>query len=238
MFAQTTDFSGLSGEDPRQSLTVKAYSRLRAHIISGRLSPGQRLKVEQLRDLISVGATPIREALSLLTSDGLVARLDKRGFRVSDVSLEEYDDIHRTRCWLEERALRESIAHGDQDWEDRLVLVHHRLRRQQRMITDEEGTRSNPAWEHMHRLFHMQLLAGTPSRTIVQFCGQLHDRFDRYRNVAAVSAHAPRDWKAEHDAIAEAALERNADLAVSRLIQHYSRTTEILRATLAELRDR
>jgi DNA-binding GntR family transcriptional regulator len=220
-------------EEARQSLTIKAYSKLRAHIISGTLAPGQRLKVEQLRDLMEVGATPIREALSLLTSDGLVERLDKRGFRVSGVSLEEYDDLHRTRCWLEEQALRESIARGDQAWEDRLVLVTHRLRRLPRIVADDAGTRSNPEWERMHKHFHMSLLAASPSRTLLQFCDQLHDRLNRYRSVAATGAPAPRDWKSEHEAIAEAAIDRQADVAVSRLMQHYSRTTEILRATLA-----
>src|SRR5262245_26602213 len=110
MSVQSFELSTLSAEDAGQSLTIKAYSKLRAEIISGKLVPGQRLKVETLRDLLEVGATPIREALSLLTSDGLVERLDKRGFRVSEISLDEYDDLHSTRCWFEERALRESIA--------------------------------------------------------------------------------------------------------------------------------
>ena len=87
----------------------------------------------------------------------------------------------------------------------------------------------------MHKLFHMSLLSASPSKTLLQFCDQLHDRLNRYRSVAAVGAHAPRDWKAEHDLIAEAVLDRDADLAVSRLMQHYSRTTDILLETLTNL---
>jgi GntR family carbon starvation induced transcriptional regulator len=235
MAVTSFEFASPHEEDAGRSLTIRAYSKLRAQIISGALAPGQRLKVETLRDLLEVGATPIREALSLLTSDGLVERLDKRGFRVSEVSLAEYDDMHRTRCWFEERALRESVAKGDQEWEDRLVLVHHRLRRLPRTFENETGTHSNPEWERMHKLFHMSLLAASPSKTLLQFCDQLHDRLNRYRSVAAVGAHAPRDWKAEHDLIAEAVLDRNADLAVLRLMQHYSRTTDILLETLTNL---
>lgn len=218
--------------DSEATLTIQAYSKLRARIISGALVPGQRLKVESLRDLIEVGATPIREALSLLTSEGLVERLDKRGFRVSEVSLEEYDDLHATRCMLEAHTLRESIARGDQAWEDRVVLVNHRLRRLPRMVGDDQGTRSNPEWERMHKLFHMSLLAASPSRTLLQFCDQLHDRINRYRSVAAIGASGHRDWKTEHEALAEAVLDRDADAAVERLLQHYARTTSILRATL------
>ncbi len=115
------------------------------------------------------------------------------------------------------------------------MLVTHRLRRLPRTVTDEAGTRSNPEWERMHKLFHMSLLSAATSRTLLQFCDQLHDRLNRYRSVAAVGATAPRDWKVEHEDIAEAAIDRDADLAVERLLGHYARTTEILRKTLAEL---
>lgn len=224
---------------PGRSLTIRAYARLREQILSGTLKPGQRLKIESLRDQVEAGATPIREALSLLTSDGLVERLDKRGFRVSPVSLAEYDDLHRTRRFLEEHALRQSIAGGDQTWEDRLVLVTHRLRRLPRMVTDDAGTRSNPEWERMHKTFHMSLLAGSPSPTFLQFCGQLHDRLNRYRSLAAAGDQGQsRDWKSEHDGIAEAAINRDVEGAVERLMHHYERTTEILRTIIHRDYDR
>ena len=227
---QSLDF--LASFDSELTLTIQAYSKLRAQVISGALVPGQRLKVELLRDLIEIGATPIREALSLLTSEGLVERLDKRGFRVSEVSLEEYEDLHTTRCMLEAHTLRELIARGDQAWEDRVVLVNHRLGRLPRMVSDNQGTRSNPEWERMHKLFHMSLLAASPSKTLLQFCDQLHDRINRYRSVAAIGASGHRDSKSEHEFLAEAVLDRDAELAVERLLQHYGRTRDILRATL------
>jgi len=232
MTAQLIDIA-VDSDDPEQSLTIRAYTRLRSSIISGELAPGQRLKVESLRDIIAVGATPIREALSLLTSERLVERIDKRGFRVTEISLAEYEDLHRTRCLLEEHALRESIASGDQAWEDRIVLVHHRFRRLPRTVSDAaRGERSNPEWERLHKAFHMSLLAASPSKTVLQFCDQLHDRINRYRSVAAVGSMGHRDWKAEHDAITEATLNRDVELAVKELMQHYSATSDILQGTL------
>ncbi len=84
----------------------------------------------------------------------------------------------------------------------------------------------------MHKLFHMALLAASPSRTILQFCDQLHDRINRYRSVAAIGVSGHRDWKTEHEAVADAAIDRDIERAVERLMQHYGRTTDILRATL------
>ena len=231
-----TDLTASLEEEAKGSLTIRAYGRLRDMIISNQLVPGQRLKVELLRELIEVGATPIREALSLLTSDGLVERLDKRGFRVSDVSLEEYDDLHTTRCLLEEHALRLSIARGNQGWED-APRAGDPPAPPSAAHAAESGRR--PALEpgmgaHAQALPH-DLAFREPLQALLQFCDQLHDRLNRYRSFAAIGASAPRDWKTEHDAIAEAAIDRDADLAVSRLIEHYSKTTGILKQTLAEM---
>ena len=96
----------LSDNNGPESITSRAYAQLRSDIMSGRLEPGRKLKIEELRKLYDVGTSPIREALSLLTSDKFVERIDQRGFRVATVSLSDFDELLKTRCWLEERALR------------------------------------------------------------------------------------------------------------------------------------
>ena len=106
-----------------------------------------------------------------------------------------------------------------------------------RTVTESDGSvHSNLDWERTHKNFHMTLLSASPSKTLLAFCDQLHDRLNRYRSFAAVGAAAPRDWKSEHEAIAEATIDRDADLAVSRLMDHYMRTTAILQNTLAAMR--
>ena len=62
------------------SATRGAYLTLRNMILTGQLPAGQKLKIEQLRGILKTGASPVREALSLLTSDMLVERIDQRGF--------------------------------------------------------------------------------------------------------------------------------------------------------------
>ena len=62
-----------------QSSTQRAYLALRNDIIFGRIPPGERLKIDVLKVGLETGASPVREALSLLTSDQLVDRIDQRG---------------------------------------------------------------------------------------------------------------------------------------------------------------
>jgi len=105
-----------------QSSTQRAYLTLREEIITGKIPPGARLKVETLKVSLDTGSAPVREALSLLTSDQLVERLDQRGFRVAQTSKSQFQEILKLRCKFEVLALQESIEAGDQVWEESLVL--------------------------------------------------------------------------------------------------------------------
>lgn len=123
---------------PASSNTQRVFLELRDRIIQGNIAPGERLKVESLKTLLNVGATPIREALSLLTSDQLVERIDQRGFRAAPASEKNFQEILALRCQLEATALADSIKLGDNTWEEQLVLCHHRLTQADTRLADKK----------------------------------------------------------------------------------------------------
>ena len=213
------------------SITQQAYDRLRADIMSGVLEPGRKLKIEELRKLYDVGSSPVREALSLLTSDHFVERIDQRGFRVVEISAEEFEEILLARCWLEERALRESIARGDAAWEEQVLLAAHRLSRVPRSEADDQFIGS-AEWEKRHKLFHMTMISACGSSMLIRFCDQLYDQNIRYRQLSGPTAYPARDVAAEHGEICEAVLARDADTAVERLMAHYTRTGRFVKDQL------
>ncbi|MGI9507819.1 MAG: GntR family transcriptional regulator, partial [Geminicoccaceae bacterium] len=196
----TADRSPLEVDAPigPESITSRVYVRLKNDIIAGKLTPGLKLKIESLRRDYDVGTSPIREALSLLTSDHLVERIDQRGFRVANVSDAEFSELLQTRCWLEERALRESMRHASPEWEERVVLASYRLSRIPRSFASDRFV-ANDAWETAHRHFHMTLLSACRSSILLRFCGQLYDQNIRYRQISGASAYPARDIVAEHD---------------------------------------
>ncbi|SDL01773.1 GntR family transcriptional regulator [Aliiruegeria lutimaris] len=209
------------------SATHKAYLALRRMIVVGELQPGEKLKIDRLRNVLDTGASPVREALSLLTSDLLVERLDQRGFRAADTSHENFVEILTLRCELEEMALRQSISNADEEWEDALVLAHHKMVRQQ--PTDLE------AFEARHKDFHMALLANCRSPILMKFCSQLYDLNIRYRYLAGKALnYQKRDVASEHAAILEAALDRDANLASERLLNHYRQTGAFLNGLFSQ----
>lgn len=216
-------------DDDRRSRTSRAYGRIRDDIIRGHLTPGAKLKIEELRSQYEVGATPIREALSLLTADGLVERLDQRGFRVADVSAAEFEELLATRCWVEGRALRLAIERGDKLWEEHIVLARYRLSRSRRTANPASG--NNLDWERNHKSFHMSLVSACGSDVLLRLCNQLYDENNRYRFLSR-SYERPEVY-AEHENIAEAVLARESEFAVQRLVDHYIRTGELLRQGFA-----
>ncbi|MEM9880075.1 MAG: GntR family transcriptional regulator, partial [Pseudomonadota bacterium] len=79
----------------------KAYSRIRAGIVSGELAPGQHLKEEELAELCDVSRTPVREALRQLESDDFVERRDNQRVFVANWTDAEIDDVFVLRAMLE-----------------------------------------------------------------------------------------------------------------------------------------
>ncbi|MEO1549226.1 MAG: GntR family transcriptional regulator [Pseudomonadota bacterium] len=209
------------------SATQRAYVALRRMIVTGALKPGEKLKIETLRARLDTGASPIREALSLLTSDNLVERLDQRGFRTAAVSAQNFEEILRLRCTLEDLALRESIARADTAWEEVVVLAHHRMSRAQ-------STKAS-AFEALHKEFHMTLLQSAKSPILLKFCSQLYDLNIRYRFLAGNALdYQRRDVGQEHKGILDAAIARDADMASARLLQHYRMTGQFLAGLIDE----
>jgi GntR family carbon starvation induced transcriptional regulator len=212
------------GPAPAITRTSAIYERLRREIIQGTLLPGEKLRIEVLRTRYDVGGTPLREAMNRLSTEGLVTQSDQRGFRVTPVSADELLELTRTRCWINEVALRESIARGDRNWEEHVLLSLHRLSRIPIVV---DNSRMNPDWSELHRVFHAALLAACGSRWLMDFNDLLFDCAERYRNLLAVIG-AVRDVHSEHRAIAEAAIERKTALAIGLLNDHYEKTSQTL----------
>ena len=209
------------GVEPSVSTTQKVVEDIRQRIIRGELPPGEKLKVETLKALLQTGASPIREALSLLTSDQLVERIDQRGFRVAPVGSAHFREILALRCELDIIALRASIQSGDTAWQENLVLAHHRL---------SQATRDDiERWESLHKKFHAQLLSACGSPILTRFCDQLYDLNIRYRYLAGKSVrYGKRNVEQEHKAILDAVLKGDSESASGQLVTHYTLTGDFL----------
>ena len=223
-----TDSPAGNGRISTQASTV--YDRLRSDILTGKLQPGLKLRLKDLIEVYDTGNSPLREALNRLSANGMVVREENRGFRVPSASNKELAEITRTRCWLEEIALRESITNGDAQWEERIVLSYHWLASAARS-TEEAAKYTSPEWEEHHREFHLALISACDSEILLGFCSELHQRSFRYRNLAEVVEYRDRHELEEHRELQDAVLNRDAEKSVDLLKKHYTITAEILLAS-------
>jgi DNA-binding GntR family transcriptional regulator len=220
--------------DGPHTLATSVYAQLRRDVLRGVFRPGERLRFDALCERYEIGATPLREALNRLSAEELVHREEQRGFRVAPVSLSDLAELTKTLCWITELALREAIKNGDTAWEESVVLAAHRLSRVPR--EGEEGYASfNPEWEERHRDFHLALIAACGSRWLIDFYAMLMDRNTRYRYLAFADGSEPRDIEAEHQAIYDAVLARDADRAVLAANMHLRKTTDSVVARESDL---
>ena len=223
-----------STDEPPRTLVERAYLRLRDDIICGTLAPGERLRVEHLKDRYDVGAGTLREALSLLVSDALVTVEGQRGFRVTPISLADLEDITNTRVMLETEALRLSIRHGDARWQADLAAAFQRLTDAE---TRPDGLQRDQ-WERHNKDFHEALIAGHRSAWSRYLIGILYRHSERYRHVALrlnATQQAPRNVHREHEDIFHAAMARQEARAALALEAHVRITCELLsKAALAD----
>ncbi|OWW20511.1 FCD domain-containing protein [Noviherbaspirillum denitrificans] len=216
------------------TLTEGTYLQLRRDIIEGRLPPGEKLRVEHLKDRYGVGAGTLREALSLLLSDALVVSEGQRGFRVAPMSMSDLEDITRTRVLVEGEALRQSIIAGNDDWEAGLVAAFHKLSKSEEKLGERE-TGAVREWEARNREYHEALIAGCDSRWLRYLIGLLYRQSERYRHLVISHRNVERDVHAEHSAIYEAALARDVKRAQAALEVHIHLTYDAIRKLLPAL---
>lgn len=221
-----------------ETFASATYAQLRRDIIEGQFPAGGKLRIRQLCEHYKVGISPVREALNRLSSDGFVRQSDLHGFSVAPLTVAELDELTKTRCWLNEIALRESIAHGDANWEEQIVLAFHRLSRVSRWVDpeDPENVAVNLDWEVAHRQFHASLIAAAGSTLLRQYCEQLFDMADRYRHLSRTPLAKRSRGRDEHRLIMEATIARNADQAVKLLSDHFRKTAELGRQAFSRER--
>lgn len=227
--------AGTPATEGTETMASMAYQRLRHDIINAQYASGQKLRIRELCLRYDVGLSPMREALNRLSSDGLISQNDRRGFSVTPLTAEHLQELIKTRCWLNEIALRESIANGDSAWEEAIVLAYHRLTRIPRYLNDGPERIYNPAWEEMHRTFHSSLIAACGSLWLKSFCEQLFDAADCFRHLSRVSSVRRELRQDEHQEIMDAVLARDTEKAIQLLNLHVTSTAALVQERLPDL---
>ncbi len=216
-----------------RTLTDSVYHRIREDIIQGKHAPESKLKIEELKKIYSVGATPIREALSRLSSDGFVITEGQRGFKSAPISIKDLQDVTDLRVMLESKALKKSIEQGDDHWESRVVAAFYQLTKAE----NNKSADNLEIWEQRNKEFHEALISACSSDWLIRFYRVLYDQHKRYRNISITSSsknNEGRDLHAEHQRIYDAAISRDVEAACAESEEHIRKTAVVSLKVLEE----
>lgn len=201
------------------------FARLKSDILDGRFAPGTKLGTAMLQVAYATSVGTLREALSQLRSEGLVEMEAGRGCRVTPVSAEDLRDVSALYVEMEERAVMDSVRHGDEEWETGVLTSFHRLARIE-ALPQKERIRCSSEWLACHRSFHEALVAGCRSRWMLRVRAPLYDHMERYRLLSQKHRPLSMHKRREHKMIRDAALARRAEEAGALLRAHLEETTD------------
>lgn len=227
MIDNMSKMDDMSDVTVHKSMTSRTYEQLRSAIITARFRPGEKLRIESLKEELGASLGAVREALARLTSEGLVTAEPQRGFAVSLISRRDLIDLTEARVEIELICLESSIANGDLAWEGRVLSVAHQLSRFSHAIRDPARP-DVEKWHRLHERFHDEITSACTNSWWLKLRRQLFIQSERYRRLSGPFAEYDRDIDAEHRAIADAVLARDAERAKALLADHLRTTTDIL----------
>jgi DNA-binding GntR family transcriptional regulator len=117
------------------SLVALAAESIRKMILSGALAPGERLIEERLTEHLGISRPPLREALRLLQSDGLVVTRPRHGSAVATLTDQDVFEILTLRTGLERMAVELGVPVQDRG---RLAACHEAVERMEQNARDED----------------------------------------------------------------------------------------------------
>jgi len=186
-------------------------------ILSGEYLPGSKINISSMKQKYRVSLAPLREALSRIASAGLLISEPNRGYYVAAMNEQELLDLYQTSAHLEVLALSQAIERGRNAWEGEIVASLYKLEK----VELGKIKPSYEDWSQANSRFHNALI-GSCSDVVKELRVQIQIKVARYVRVAFGKAVVELGtFHKEHQALADACLQRNKELAC-KLIQKHS----------------
>lgn len=191
-------------------------ARLREDILSGALQPGERIRQEEIAAREGASRLPVREALRILHSQGLIQLKANSGAWVSKLDLVECQAIYKMRERLEPLALTESIPNLDEQV----------LRRIEGLQDDIEAGPDQDRFLALDRELHLLCYAGNPIAELNQMVERFWNTTQSYRRAFVRVSGPARMWvvNAEHRLLIDAIRRRDTVDGERFLVAHIRRT--------------
>ena len=210
-------------ENNHGSRTQVAASRLRQLIVAGELSPGQRISEREIVEYVhGLSRTPLREALKILATEGLVTISPNRGATVTALSMSEVEDILELIVGLEGLAAERACERINENALAEIDSLHRQMHaafREERLMDYFEVNQS----------IHQKIVDAAGNRELSRIYAAECARIKRYRYAGNRRHERWEQAIAEHDQIFMALKERHGALLREMLRAHHRNGWRIAR---------
>lgn len=197
------------------SLHGEILSRLRDFIVEGHISDGARIPERQLCDMFGISRTPLREALKVLASEGLVDLLPNRGARVRELDARELGELFDVMGGLEALAGRLACERITAAEFSEIEELHHQM-------YAFYLKRDMPDYFRCNQLIHQKIVAAARNSALSTAYTSLAGRIRRVRYAANLAQKRDRWGEAmrEHEAILDSMRHRDGRELSDILFRH------------------
>ncbi len=189
----------------QSSLRAQVGDALRALLVSGRMRQGVLYSAPQLAARFGVSATPVREAMLDLVSEGLVEVVRNKGFRVTELDDAQLDAMAELRMLIEVPVM----GYVAKACTGQIAEAVEALRPLTTIITDAAERRDLITYIEADTEFHLSFLALHGNSHVVSVVRDLRSRARLYGLEALVGTGLMRTMCQEHDQMVELALARD-----------------------------
>ncbi len=200
----------------RRTLHAELVERLREMIHAGDLVAGSKIPEKELCERFLVSRTPLREALKVLASDGLVKLMPNRGASVAELTLEDIEDVFPVMASLE--ALSGELA-CKRISEDSLQLI----REMHKEMIGHYHAGNFPEYFHLNQSIHKAILNAAGNQALTSTYESLAGRIARARYMANMSGDRWARAVEEHGPILDA-LEKRDGKALAKILREHVMT--------------
>lgn len=197
----------------RTSLHHELVGRLQTLIINAELAPGTKVPEKLLTEQFGVSRTPLREALKVLASDGLVRLEPNRGAWVTQVTLDEVQEVFPVLGALEALSGELACKHITDAEIDAVRDLHDQMMR-------SYETRDLNAYFTINQQIHRAILMAARNGTLTTSCQALSLRMQRARYLANMTEGRWAAAVQEHEKILQHLVARNGPKLASTLLDH------------------
>jgi DNA-binding GntR family transcriptional regulator len=198
---------------PMSKLSENLRESIEEDITTGKLAPGTRLEEMQLAAQYGVSRTPVREALVLLTAEGLVEPRTGRGTVVKEVPFERVVEMFEVMGELEAFCARHAARRMTDAGRAALIAVH-------KACEEAYEIGNSDAYFYANEKFHEFIYVASQNQFLYEQATALHRRLRPYRRLQLRVRDRMSKSLQEHAEIVQAIIRNDAEGVVSLMRNH------------------